>query len=141
MEEKRFETEEFFKISLVEEVMKEFLWPAPYKVIDDGLDLFAEVIFPECKFLISDDGIGGTELEFTSYKGEDIRFSLAVALWVRNLETTDLNLTKRLSVCPNEEDTRRTIINTMIILQAYFLPFLTGNDDKLIEEAKNFINL
>lgn len=138
MDEKQFETEEFFSASLVEEIMKEFVWPVSYNVIDDGLDLFVEVVFPECTFLVSDDGLGGTDLDFTSYKGEDLRINISVALWVRNLKASDLNLTKRLSVWPNEEDMRTDIRNTMIILQAYFLPFITGNHDNLIEDAKNF---
>ncbi len=136
MDEKRFEIEEFFSASLVEEIMKEFVWPAPYKIIDD--DLFAEVVFPECTFLMSHDGDGGTDLDFTSYKGNEVRINISVALWVRNLKASDLNLTKRLSVWPNEEDMKSDVRNTMITLQAYFLPFLSGNDDNLIDEAKNF---
>lgn len=138
MKEKRFETEEFFSASLVEEIMKEFLWRVPYNVIDDGLDLFVEVVFPKCTFLISDDGLGGTDLDFTSYKGKDLRINISVALWVRNLRAADLNLTKRLSVWPNEEDIKTDLRNTMITLQAYFLPFIKGEDDDLIEDVKSF---
>jgi hypothetical protein len=136
MNENRFEIEEFFEASLVEEIMKEFAWPAPYQVIDD--DFYAEIVFPECTLLMSDDGLGSTDLDFTSYKREEIRINIAVALWVRNLRASHLNLVKRLSVWPNEEDMKTAIRNTMIVLQAYFLPFITGNDDQLIEDAKNF---
>ncbi len=136
MDENRFETEEFFKASLVEEIMNEFVWPVPYHIIDD--DFAAGIVFPECSLLMSDDGLGSTDLDFISYKGEEIRINIAVALWVRNLRASDLNRTKRLSVWPNEEDMKTDIRNTMIVLQAYFLPFITGNDDQLIEDAKNF---
>lgn len=136
MNEERFEIEHFFNASMVEEIMKEFVWPMSYKIIDD--DFSAEVIFPECTFIISDDGLGATDLDFTSYKGTDLRINISVALWVRNLKASDLNLIKRLSVWPNEEDMKTSIKNTMITLQAYFLPFITGNDDKLIEDAENF---
>lgn len=136
MDEKRFETEEFFSASLVEEIMKEFVWPMPYKIIDD--DFSAEVIFPECTFLMSEDGEVGAELDFTSYKGKDIRFSLAVALRVRDLDTLELEIEPRVKVWPSTENMKRSIRNAMIILQAYFLPFIAGNDDKLIEEAENF---
>ena len=136
MNEERFETENFFSASMVEEIMKEFVWPMPYKIIDD--DFSAEVIFPECTFLMSEDGEVGAELDFTSYKGKDIRFSLAVALWVRDLDTLELEIEPRVKVWPSTENMKRSIRNAMIILQAYFLPFIEGNDDKLIEEAENF---
>ncbi len=136
MNEERFEIEDLFSTSMVEEIMKEFVWPMPYKIIDD--DFSAEVIFPECTFIISDDGLGATDLDFTSYKGKDLRINISVALWVRNLKASDLNLIKRVSVWPNEEDMKTSIKNTMITLQAYFLPFIAGNDDELIEEAENF---
>lgn len=139
MDEKEFEIEGFFSTSLVEEIMKEFVWPMSYTIIDDDLDLFAEIIFPQCTLLLSDDGLGATDLDFTSYKSEEIRINIAVALGARNLKSSHLHLAKRLSVWPNAEDMKTAIRNTMIILQAYFLPFITGNDDQLIKDTQKFL--
>ena len=135
MNNEQYYPDDFFSYELVERIMKEFVWPKPYELIDE--DLSVEIKFPKCIIEISSNGLGDTEVSFLTYNGnKELNVNISDILWTRNLKASDLDLEDSNNVWPNLEDTKKSIRNSLKILQGYFLPFIKGEDYTWVDAAK-----
>ena len=136
MKEEQFYVDDFFSYELVKEVILEFEWLVPYKLIDN--DLFVEIEFPNCIIELGSDGEGGDDFQFISQNGKEINLHPTSIFEVTSFTTSSLDLENRDDVWPNLNDTKKSIRNTMKILQAYFLPFINGENVDWLEDAINY---
>jgi hypothetical protein len=136
MEKDQYYTEDYFNTNLLKEILAEFIWPETFRLQDEGH--VVQVIFPNCTINFESDGQGGVDLEFITYnKTEILEVSLPVILEVTNFNTSELDLEDRESTWPNLSDTKKSTRNNVKILQAFFLPFIKGDDYSWVEDAKN----
>lgn len=135
-----YHPKDFFTCKMVEEVMNEFEWPESFKLIDDCPEgVF--IVFKHSEFYLENGYENDIGLSFNDDKYYPINFWDAVKVIVPEFERTidsfqGLGLKKSNEIYASERGTESNIRNFCKILNAYFISFIKGEDNRLNELLK-----
>lgn len=127
---------DYFKISIVEEIMKEFSWPSEYRLEEDADGV--NIIFPKSEIYIKNGYENDVSFILISFNGKDcyIDESTALEKLVKNYGKEsnvfkELNLKEDTTIYASPEATEANIWDTIKILNVYFLDFIMGKETAL----------
>ncbi|MBB4806830.1 phage pi2 protein 07 [Chryseobacterium defluvii] len=136
MGNKMYVPEDYFSLSAVEKVMKEFNWPADYKLEEDADGV--SIIFPKSEIYLKNGYENDVSFDLTSFQGKDCYIDMYSSLkkivkdYDKNPDVfDDLNLQDDTSVYASSEATEANIRDVLKILQAYFKDFILGKEKRL----------
>lgn len=130
--ELNMDEEDFLTLELVEEIMGNFDWPAPYALQEEALGIM--VSFPKCSYLLQQGFEGDVVLTFLQKDTQYIyplKLGHALLAIVPEAERKDSPLTPGLindqSIYPSEEKMRNYLKDTCTILLFHLQPCLLGD--------------
>lgn len=135
-----YHPKDFFTCKMVEEVMNEFEWPESFKLIDDCPDgVF--IVFKHSEFYLENGYEGSIELSFNDDKYHSINFWDAVGAVFpgydgREDSLEDLKMENNNEIYASKRGTEANIRDLCKVLNAYFIPFIKGEDNRLDELLK-----
>lgn len=127
---------DYFNISIVEKVMKEFSWPVEYTLEEDADGV--SIIFPKSEIYIGNGYENDVYFKLYSFNGKDCNIYGAIAIekLVENYGK-DPNVFKELglkddaSVYASPKATESNILDVIKIIHVYFQDFITGKEKRL----------
>lgn len=127
---------DYFNISIVEKVMKEFSWPAEYTLEEDADGV--SIIFPKSEIYIGNGYENDVYFKLLSFNGRDcdIHGAIAIERIVENSEKDpnvfkELELKDNTTVYASPEATEDNIWDVLKIIHVYFQDFITGKEKRL----------
>jgi len=136
MENKMYVPKDYFNISIVEKVMKEFSWPTEYTLEEDADGV--SIIFPKSEIYIENGYENDVSFTLLSFNGRDCNIHGAVAI-EKLVESfgkdpnvfKELGLRDNTSVYASPEATEDNIWDTIKIIHVYFQDFIIGKEKRL----------
>ncbi|SHE65736.1 hypothetical protein [Chryseobacterium takakiae] len=136
MENKMYIPKNYFSISIVEKVMKEFSWPAEYILEEDADGV--SIIFPKSEIYIENGYENDVSFTLLSFNGRDCNIDESTALekivqdYGKKANVfKELGLNNDTSVYASPEATEANIWDTIKIIHVYFQDFITGKEKRL----------
>jgi len=136
MDNKMYIPKDYFNISIVEKVMKEFSWPTEYTLEEDADGV--SIIFPKSEIYIGNGYENDVSFSLISFNGKDCNIDGAIAIEkiVKDYGKKpnvfkDLGLKDDTSVYASPEATEANIWDAIKIIHVYFQDFIAGKEKRL----------
>ncbi len=133
--------ETYFKIDILNEILKEFDWPCPYETARSGADIV--LYFPKCELLIIEGFDSHMYAVFPNcYTGrndmqDSLKLSRAVGV-IRDKKMKDPNykdpLLHELDDDPSLDKVKDGIRNICILIQTFLLPCVVDGDFSWVDD-------